>query len=94
MKLAQWDQALPPCQQAGADNPNLWQAHAELAAAYGWLGREAEAKAEVAKLLTMVPGMTVKDNVAYAKGYTDNPVWLQQTARQFEGLRKAGLPEE
>ena len=94
MHLAQWDQAIPPCQQAAADNPNVWQAHADLAAAYGWLGREAEAKSEVARLLTVVPGMTGQGFFSFAKNFSENPVFLQQMARLVEGLRMAGLPEE
>jgi TolB-like protein/class 3 adenylate cyclase len=94
LRLAQWDQAIAPCQQAVAANPKLWQAHIDLAAAYGWLGREAEAKAELAEVLKLVPGMTVKRAISYASNFSGNPVFLQQIARQAEGLRKAGLPEE
>jgi len=92
--LAQWDQAIAPCQQAAAANPKLWQAHFELAAAYGWLGREAEAKAEVAEILKLVPGATVKRALSDASNFSDNPVYLQQMAREAEGWRKAGLPEQ
>jgi class 3 adenylate cyclase/TolB-like protein len=93
VQLAQWDQAIAPCQQAAAANPKLWQAHIDLAAAYGWLGREAEAKAEVAEALKLFPGATVKGAIAYYSSFSDNPVFLQQMARQAEGWRKAGLPE-
>jgi TolB-like protein len=94
MHLAQWDQAIAPCQQALAANPKLSFAHFDLAAAYGWLGREAEAKAEWAEALKLVPVKTVKGALANASNYSDNPVFLQQSARQAEGWRKAGLPEE
>ena len=53
--LAQWDQAIAPCQQALAANPKTWAAHFELAAAYGWLGRVTEAKAELAEALKTSP---------------------------------------
>jgi adenylate cyclase len=94
LKLAHWDQAIAPCEQALAANPKLWQAHLDLASAYGWLGREAEAKSEVAEALKLVPGLTVKATNSYAKNLGDNPVFLEQYARQVEGMRKAGLPEE
>ncbi len=94
MHLAQWDQAIAPCQQAVAANPKLWQAHLSLAAAYGWLGREAEAKAELAEALKLFPGFTVKRVISYWSNFSDNPVYLQQIARTAEGLRKAGLPEQ
>ena len=93
-QLAQWDQAIAPCQQAIAANPKLWQARLNLASAYGSLGREAEAKAEAAEALKQVPGFTVKRAISYWSNFSDNPVFLQQLARASEGLRKAGLPEE
>jgi adenylate cyclase len=94
IQLAQWDQAIAPCQQAEAANPKLWQAHFELAAAYGWLGREAEAKAEVTEILKLVPGATVKHALLASRNFSDNPVYLQRIAREAEGWRKAGLPEQ
>jgi adenylate cyclase len=94
LQLAQWDQAIVSCQKAAAANPKLWQAHSGLASAYGWLGREAEAKTELTETLKLVPGMTVKGEMSYAAGFSDNPVFRQQIARWAEGLRKAGLPEE
>jgi adenylate cyclase len=92
--LAQWDQAIAPCQQALAANPKLSFAHFELAAAYGWLGRVTEAKAELAEALKLSPGATVKGSIAYASTLSDNPVFLQQAARRVEGFRKAGMPEQ
>jgi adenylate cyclase len=94
LQLAQWDQAIAPCQQAAAANPKLWLAHIDLAAAYGWLGREAEAKAEIAEALKLFPGATMKGVMAWHSNFSDNPVFLQQVARQAEGWRKAGLPEQ
>ena len=93
-KLGQWDRAIAPCQQALAANPKLSQAHFDLAAAYGWLGREAEAKAELAEVLKAFPGTTVKGTISFSRNYSDNPVFLQQIAREAEGWRKAGLPEQ
>jgi hypothetical protein len=72
----------------------LWHAHYNLAVAYGWLGREAEAKAELAEGAKLVPGATVKGMLAYLRNFSDNPVFLEQIERWGEGLRKAGLPEE
>jgi adenylate cyclase len=93
-KLAQWDQAVAPCQLALAANPKNFFAHIDLAAAYGWLRREAEAKAEIAESLKLVPGFTVKRAIAYASNVSDNPVYVQQNACAAEGMRKVGLPEE
>jgi adenylate cyclase len=59
-----------------------------------WLGREAEAKAEVTEILKLVPGATVKHALSSSSNFSDNPVFLQRMAREAEGWRKAGLPEE
>ena len=94
LHLAQWNEALAPCQRTVAANPKNFFARFDLASAYGWLGREAEAKAELTEALKFVPGATVKNSLLVAGNFSDNPVFLQQAARQIEGLRKAGLPEE
>ena len=52
------------------------------------------ALAEGAEALKLVPGATVKGALANASNYSDNPVYLQQSAREAEGWRKAGLPEQ
>jgi class 3 adenylate cyclase/TolB-like protein/Tfp pilus assembly protein PilF len=92
--LAQWDQAIPHCQQSLAANPQFFLAHIDLVAAYGWLGREAEAKAALADLLKMNPRFTAKSFITLATFFSNNPVFTQQIARMAEGLRKAGLPEQ
>jgi adenylate cyclase len=92
--LAHWNQAISPCQKAVAANPKNFDARFELASVYGWLGRDTEAKAEVAEILKLVPGATVKGSISRASSFGDDPVYLQQIAREAEGLRKAGLPEQ
>jgi adenylate cyclase len=94
VQLAQWDQAIAPCQQAVAANPKNFYTRFDLAAAYGWLGREVEAKAELAEALKLVPGATVKNSLSVARNFSDNPVFLQRMAREAEGWRKAGMPEQ
>ena len=59
-----------------------------LATAYGWLGREAEAKAEAAEIPKLVPDATVKSALAGTRNYSDNPVFFEQ-----RHWRKAGLPQ-
>jgi tetratricopeptide (TPR) repeat protein len=92
-QLAQWDQAIPPCLQSLAANPQLPYPNIDLTAAYGWLGRASEAKAALADLLKQSPGFTVEKANSLFALYSDNPVYNQQNARMAEGLRKAGLPE-
>ncbi len=93
-QLAQWDEAVAPCQRALATNPKNFFARFDLAAAYGWLGRDAEAKAEVAEILKQVPDATVKKALSQVHNFSDNPVFLEGMTREAEGWRKAGLPEQ
>ena len=62
--------------------------YAYLAACYGQLGRNEEAKAEAAQVLVMKPDFT-------AKSFAEALFYKDQADRDhvFEGLRKAGLPE-
>ena len=62
-----------------------------LAAANGWLGRDAEAKTAVADLLKLRPGFTVQHWRTWK--WSDNPQYQREYARIVEGLRKAGVPE-
>jgi adenylate cyclase len=92
--LAQWSQAIEPCRRAIQGVPGLWYSYVDLIAAYSFLGRDAEAKAESAELLKLKPDFTIRKYVAFASGWTDNVVFNQQITRFAEGLRKAGLPEQ
>jgi adenylate cyclase len=92
--LAQWDQAIPHCQQSLAASPQNFYPYIDLVAANAWLGREAEAKAALADLLKLNPRFTNKAFVTLGTYFSDNPVFAQQIARIAEGLRKAGLPEK
>jgi class 3 adenylate cyclase/TolB-like protein/tetratricopeptide (TPR) repeat protein len=92
--LAQWDQAIEHCRLAAQALPDVWYAQADLAWANAWLGRDAEAKAALAKLLKLNPEFTCKAEIALGARFSDNPVYNQQIAHMTEGLRKAGLPEE
>ena len=89
--LAQWDQAREWCAKSIAANSSWWASYIDLAAAYGWIGRDTEARAAVARLLKARPGYTVQDwaNIKWS----DNPIFLREKQGIVEGLRKAGLPE-
>jgi hypothetical protein len=63
-----------------------------LAAAYAWAGHDKEAKQAVAELRKLDPSFTLQ-SVAGTHP-SDDPTYRAQSARIFEGLRKAGLPEE
>ena len=89
--LKHWDDAIPWCSKSVALSP-YWLAYVDLAAAYAWTGKDAEAKAAVVELLKLMPGYTVQ-KWANA-GWSDNPTFLAEYAYIIEGLRKAGLAEE
>jgi adenylate cyclase len=92
--LAQWTEALEHCRIGIQGAPNVWFAHADLAMANAWLGRDAEAKSAKVDLLKLMPGLTAKSYAAIAATFSENPVFAEQIAVMAEGLRKAGLPEE
>ena len=84
----QYDEAIEALRQRLRRNPESGEAHVLLAAAYGKLGREAEAQAALAEFLEPRPYYTLKH---YAQGeFYKNPEDLDYV---LDGLRKAGLPE-
>ena len=89
--LSQDDAAIDWCRRSVALSP-FWIAYVDLASAYAWTGRNAEAQLAVTELRKLMPNYTV-DRWAHAR-FSDNPVFLAQYQRIIEGLRKAGLPEK
>jgi class 3 adenylate cyclase/TolB-like protein len=89
--LAQWEKAAEWCGKSIATNPSFWIPYVDLAAAYGWLGRDTEARTAIAGLHKLIPDFTVKDwaNIVWS----DDPQFQREDARIIEGLLKAGLPE-
>jgi tetratricopeptide (TPR) repeat protein len=71
---------------------NLPNAHFYLAAALAHLGRVDDAKAALMAGLAINPAYTVSG--FRAGSFSDNPTFLAQRERVYEGLRKAGVPEE
>jgi TolB-like protein/class 3 adenylate cyclase/Tfp pilus assembly protein PilF len=65
--------------------------HFYLAAALAHLGRHDEAQAAVQAGLALVPAFTLARVRAGAA--TDNPTYLSQRERLYEGMRMAGVPE-
>ncbi len=89
--LAQWEKTVEWCKKSLAARPSYWLPYMHLAAANGWLGRDAEAKTAVVGLLKLRPDFTVQQ-FANMK-WSDNPQYQREYARIVEGLRKAGVPE-
>jgi tetratricopeptide (TPR) repeat protein len=65
--------------------------HFYLAAALAHLGRRDEARAAVQAGLALLPAFTIARVRAGAA--TDNPTYLSQRQRIYEGMRIAGVPE-
>ena len=91
--LMQWDQAIEWCRRSVATRPR-WFAYLEIAADYAWTGRDADARAAVAELLKLKPGLTVQQAANAGKKMSDNPTFQREADRIYDGLRKAGLPEQ
>jgi adenylate cyclase len=94
--MAKWEQASEWCEKSIGTNPGYLPAHFDLAAAYGWLGRSAEAHAAVAEIQNLEPGFSVH-RYFFEYPYrwrSGNETWKTQDQRIAEGLRMGGLPEE
>jgi adenylate cyclase len=81
-----YEDAIPVLKRASALNPNFLLDHFNLAVTYRELGREGEARAEVAELLRLSPTLSV-EGLRQSLPYKD-PAILE---RALTALRKAGL---
>jgi TolB-like protein/class 3 adenylate cyclase len=72
-------------------NRNYPPAHFVLAAALAHLGRDNEARAATQAGLALDPTFTISRYRANVP--SDNPTYLAQRERSYEGMRKAGVPE-
>jgi TolB-like protein/class 3 adenylate cyclase/Flp pilus assembly protein TadD len=73
-------------------NQNLPMSHFLFAAASARLGRVEEAHDALRAGLELSPSFTIAR--FRSQTFSDNPVYLAGRERMYEGLRKAGLPEE
>jgi TolB-like protein/class 3 adenylate cyclase len=69
-------------------------AYTYLAAALVFEGRDAEAKTAVSDCLKINPSFTVAKYREQIELNTDSTAYLKMSERLFEGLRKAGMPEQ
>jgi TolB-like protein len=86
------DEAVVRLRRAIETNRNYPPAHFWLATALAHLGRLNEARAATQAGLALNPMFTISR--ARASVTTDNSIYLAQRERVFEGMRKAGVPEE
>ncbi len=97
--LKQYEQAIEWARRAIAIDPTYRQSHPVLIAALGWTGRQAGAREAIQRSLTLFPTgpRTIAAGKALKAQNTNSdsdPRVLEFWDRLFEGLRKAGVPEE
>ena len=94
--LKNYDQAIEQLRQVIAINPNgIPSAHITLVAALALTGHETEAREALQRYLALSSIGPLK-TVAAWKEHLDSQHWLPAEANEriYDGLRKAGMPEE
>jgi len=94
LKLGSYEQAVAWFRRAIDANRNHPQPHFVLGAALAQLGRLDEARSAVKAGLALNPAFAVSRARAAWTAMSDDPTYLAQLEPIFDGLRKAGLPEE
>jgi adenylate cyclase len=62
------------CNRVNRDWQQVWFAYVDLASAYGWKGRQADAQAAVVELLKLKPNYTVQK--LFSDRFSDDPIYL------------------
>ena len=92
--LGSWEQAVAWCRRAIEANRNYPRAYFQLALALAQLDRLAEAHAAVKAGIAINPSFTVSRARVNWTALSDDPTYLAQLKPIFDGLRKAGVPEQ
>jgi adenylate cyclase len=87
--LKRYAEAVPPLWECVSRAPNLRSGHQWLAATYGQLGRLDDARAEAAEVIRIQPTFTIEGTATKVSVFKK----AQHAAHFYDGLRKAGLPE-
>jgi tetratricopeptide (TPR) repeat protein len=93
-QLGHYEQAAAWCRRAVEANRNYPPTHFWLAAALAQLGRLDEAHSALKAGLALDPNFTVSRARASWTAISDDPTYLTALRLTFDGLRKAGLPEQ
>jgi tetratricopeptide (TPR) repeat protein len=94
LRLGGWEQAVAWFRRAIEANRNYPLAYFHLAATLAQLGRLDEAHAAVKAGLTLNPAFPISRARANWTAISDDSTYLAQLEPIFEGLRKAGVPEQ
>ena len=81
------------CRRSIQANRN-YPLHISFGGALAQLGRLDEARSSIQACAALNPSFAVSRARAYWTAQSDDPTYLAQLDPIFEGLRKAGLPEE
>ena len=92
--LGQWEQAVPWFRRSIEANRNFPLVHFVLGAALAQLGRLEEARSALKAGLALDPAAVISRARASLAATSDNPTFLAQVESIFDGLRKAGVPEQ
>jgi Flp pilus assembly protein TadD len=92
--LGLWEQAVAWFRRAIEANRNFAHPHFVLGGALAHLGRLDEARSAVKAGLALNPAFSMSRARANWTAMSDDPRYLAQNERFYEGLRKAGVPEQ
>ncbi len=93
-QLASWEQAVAWSRRSIEANRNFPHAHFMLSAALANLGRPDEARSAVKAGIALNPIFSISGARFFWTAQSDDSTYLAQLEPIFEGLRKAGVPEE
>jgi adenylate cyclase len=93
--LKNYDQSIEWARRAIAINPNIANMHLNLVAALALTDHDAEAREALQRYLAL-PSTGPLKTIAACKAYLESQHWLPREVgeRTYDGLRKAGMPEE
>ena len=92
--LGLWEQAVAWFRRAIEANRNFAHPHFVLGGALAHLGRLDEARSAVKAGLALNPAFSMSRARANWTAMSDDPTYLAQNDRFYEGMRKAGVPEQ
>jgi tetratricopeptide (TPR) repeat protein len=95
--LKNYDQAIDMARRAIAINPNNPFAHVVLVAALALTDHDAEAREALQRYLALPSAASFKTIAAWRAYYSKqggDPHFVEMSDRSYDGLRKAGMPEE
>jgi tetratricopeptide (TPR) repeat protein len=92
--LGSWEQAVEWFRRGIEANRNYPTVYFNLAAALALLGRLEEAHSAVRAGLALNPAFSIARARATRTARSENPTYLAQLEPIFDGLRKAGVPEQ